>query len=108
MQPQEKAVHYKVKCMTLKIVGANIFIINDKTLFCIVNYHGKFPIMIRVNSLSADNILHMNKLISAEHRLPKKIVSDVGTNFTSKTFKHFFQTDKHPANNYIIILPPKQ
>ena len=58
-------------------------------LFCFVEYHSKFPIVKKVNSLSADNLVQATQQIFAEYGLPKKIVSYVGTNFTSETFKDF-------------------
>ena len=36
MLPQEKAYHYKVPCRPWEVVGANIFVINDKTHLCSV------------------------------------------------------------------------
>ena len=42
--------------------------------------------------------MQVAKLILTEYRLPKKIVSDVGTNFMAETFKAFCRRDEHPAN----------
>ena len=63
--------------------------IKDKTFLCIVDYHNKFPIVKKLNSLSADDLVQLTKLIFAEYRLANKIVSDLGANFTSETFKDF-------------------
>ena len=68
-------------------VGADVFIINYKNLLCIIDYHSKLPIVKKVNSLLADDLLQITKPISAKYGLLKKIVSDADTNFTSKTFK---------------------
>ena len=48
--------------------------INGKTLLCIVDYHSKFPIMKKVNSLLADDLLQMTKLIFVEYGLPEKTI----------------------------------
>ena len=56
---------------------------------CIVDYHSKFPIVKKVNNLSADDLVKITKLHFAEYGLPKKIVSDVDTNFTAEIFKAF-------------------
>ena len=63
--------------------------INGKTLLHIVDYHSKFPIVKKVNSLSGDDLVWMTKLIFAEYGLSKKIVSDAGTNFKTEIFKAF-------------------
>ena len=52
-----------------------------------MDYHRKLPIVKKVNSLSADDLFQTAKLMFAEYRLPKKVDSDVGTNFMVDTFK---------------------
>ena len=47
--------------------------------------------MKKVNSLSADNLVQMAKLIFAEYGIPKTLVSDVGTNFTGEALETFFR-----------------
>ena len=89
MQPQEKALHYEILCRNLEVIGADVFMIHSKTLPCIVDYQSKLPIVKKANSLSADNLVQMTKLIFAEYRHLKTFVSDVGTNFTCEMFKHF-------------------
>ena len=51
--------------------------------------HSKLTTVKKVDSLSADDLLQMTKVIFVEYELPKKIVSDVGTNFTAEPFKAF-------------------
>ena len=58
-------------------------------VLCIAHYYSKLPIVKKVNSLSKADLVQMTKLIFAEHGLLKKIVSDVGSNFTAETFKDF-------------------
>ena len=74
---------------TQKAVGADVFVVNNRTLLCIVDYHSKFPIAKKVSSLSADYMVQTNNLILVEYRLELKIVLGVGINFTSETFNHF-------------------
>ena len=68
-------------------------------LLCIVDYHSKFSIEKRVNSLSVDDLVQMTKLISADYVLLKKTVSNAGTHFISETFKDFYrkQSIHHPT-----------
>ena len=69
--------------MTWEVVDPDVFMINVKTLLCIVDYHIKFSIMKKANSVSADDLVQMTRLIFAEYRLPKKIVSNVDTHVIS-------------------------
>ena len=46
-------------------------------------------------------------MIFVEYGLAKRIISDVGTKFTSETFT-VLQADEHPAVHNIIIPPPEQ
>ena len=55
-----------IKLIKFKVVGADVFMINGKTLLWIVDYHSKFPIVKQVNSLSADDVVQMTKLICVE------------------------------------------
>ena len=41
--------------------------INSKNLLCIVDCCSKFPIVEKVNSLSADNLVQMTKLIARKY-----------------------------------------
>ena len=66
--------------------GTDIFMFNNKTCLCIVDYHSKFPVMKLLNRLSADSFIKMSKIIFAEYGLPIEIMSDAGTIFVSEKF----------------------
>ena len=100
-----KGLHYEILCRPWEVVGADVFMINNKTLLCIVDYHSKFPIVKKVKALSADDLVQTTKLIFAEYGLPKKIVSDAGAKFTSEIFKDFYRQRNYLGNSYIIIPP---
>ena len=80
-QPHEKTIPYDTPCKPSDVVGADIFSINKKTLLFIVNYYSKFSITKKADGLSADNLIRTAKMLFVETGLPKKIVSDAGTNF---------------------------
>ena len=48
-----------------------------------------FPVVKRTVSLSANGLVYAGKMTFAEFGLPQKIISNVGTNFTSETFREF-------------------
>ena len=52
-----------------KVAGTDVFMINGKTLLCMVDYHSKIPIVEKVNRLSADDLVQMAKLIFAEFQM---------------------------------------
>ena len=82
-QPQERALHYEIPYKLWKVFGADIVMVNNRTLLCTVNYYSKFLIVKNTVSFSADDLVQMAGLIFTECELPKKyLVSDAGTNFT--------------------------
>ena len=54
-----------------------------------VDYNSKFPIIKRLEGLSAENLTNAGKIIFAEYGIPCKIMSDAGTNFVSDRFQKF-------------------
>ena len=70
----------KVLGIILCMLLANILSPSKDTL------NSKFPIVKKVKTYQ-----QMTKLIFTEYILPEKIVSDVGMNFCTKTFKAFYR-----------------
>ena len=104
-QPEEKALNYEILCRAWEVIGVDIFMINGKHLLFIVDHHSKFPI---VNNQSSDSLVQMTKLIFAEYRLPKKIVSDADKNFMAGTFKAFCRKMNIQQTITLSLLAPKQ
>ena len=88
-QPQEKAIPMKVPCKPWKVIGADVFLIKNKTPLCTVHYYRNFPIFKRDDSVTADGLVIAAKIVFAEFGLSKKIISDAGMNFTSEIFRQF-------------------
>ena len=61
-QPQEKTIPHNLPGKLWEIVGADIFSIDNETLFCIVDYYSKFPVMKRTDVLSADDLRRATKV----------------------------------------------
>ena len=51
-----------------------MFFIHSNMLLCIVHYYRKFPIVKKVDGLSADDMIRAAKIVFADSELPKKIV----------------------------------
>ena len=62
-------LHYERPCRPWEVVGVDVFMINNNTLLCVVDYYGEFPIVEKVNSLSADNLVQMIRLILSADNL---------------------------------------
>ena len=60
-----------------------------KKYLCIVDYHSKFPVIKRMEGLSAENLIARVKGIFAEYGIPHRLMSDAGSNFVSEKFKSF-------------------
>ena len=60
-----------------------MFILNNKNLLCIVDYHSLFLIVTKAEDMSADSLILACKAIFSEFGLSKKIMSDASGNFLS-------------------------
>ena len=67
----------------------DVFHFKNKHYLCIVDYNRKFPVIKRLESLSADNLINVVKTIFAKYGIPHKLMSDVVTNFISDKFYQF-------------------
>ena len=79
--PHEKTLHNDIPYKPWTVVGDDIFMINNKTLLCIVDYYRKCQVVKWVASLSADDLGHAAKMTSAEFGLPRKSISCVDLSF---------------------------
>ena len=85
MQPREKNIHFDIPMRPWNVIGADMFQFNNKNYLCIVDYHSKFPVVKRMDRLSADNLIAAVKVIFVEYSLPQRVLSDVGGNFIQKS-----------------------
>ena len=89
VQPKDKMIHHDIPIRPWDIIGTDIFTLNNKHYFCVVDYHSKISIIKKAEDLLADSLILTCKVIFAEYRIPRKIMSDSGGNFISDTFKTF-------------------
>ena len=57
MQPKEKIIQHDIPLRPWDVLGADIFQLNNKNYLCIVDYHSKFPVIKRMEGLSAQNLI---------------------------------------------------
>ena len=89
MQPKEKIIHHDIPMRPWEVLGAGIFQLNNKNYLCVVDYHSKFPVIKRMEGLSAENLITTVKSIVAEYGIPCRLMSDTGSNFVSEKFRGF-------------------
>ena len=70
MQPKEKSIHHNISLRPWEVVGADIFHFNNKNYLCLVDYNSKFPVIKRLEGLSAENLINTIKIIFAEYGIP--------------------------------------
>ena len=88
-QPKEKIIHHDIPAKLWEMVGADMLTLHNKNYLCIVDYHSKFPVIRKMQDLSADGIMLTSRITFAEYRLPKNIMSDSSGSFVSDKFKTF-------------------
>ena len=69
-QPKEKITHHDIPLRQWEVVGADVFHFKNKHYLWIVDYNSKFPIIKRLEGLSADNLINMVKIIFTEYGIP--------------------------------------
>ena len=47
MQPHKTVIHYEISFKPWEVVAADIYMVNNKNLLCIVHYYSKFPVVKR-------------------------------------------------------------
>ena len=107
-KPKEKIIHHEIPVKPWEMVGADTFTLHNKNYICTVDYHSKFPVIKKMEEISADSQILMWKFIFLEYSLSKKIMSDSGGYFILDKFKTFcrslnikkaFLSSYHHQNN---------
>ena len=88
-QMKDKIIHHDIMAKPWKVIGADMFNLNNKHYLCIIDYHSKFPIIKKTEDLSEGSLILTCEVIFAEYGLPKKIMLHSGGNFISNQFKTF-------------------
>ena len=91
MQTKGKIIHHEILGKPREEVGVDMFTLHNRNYLCIVDYHIKFPVIKKIEDLSADSLALSCKISFSEYGLPEKILSDAGCNFISAKFKEFYQ-----------------
>ena len=74
-QPWDKMIHHDILERPREVIGADMFTVNNKHYLCSEDYQSKFSVIKKTEDLSPHSLLLICKVIFAEYRLPKKIMS---------------------------------
>ena len=88
-QPKDKIIHHDIPLRPWEVVSTDVFHFKNKHYLCIVDINSKFPVVKTLEGLSADSLINTVKIIFAEYGIPRKIMSDMGTNFVADRFWQF-------------------
>ena len=69
-----------------------MFTIYNINYLCVVDYNSKFPIIRRLQGLSAEHLINAVTAIFAEYGILQEIMSGAGTNFVSERFRQFYKS----------------
>ena len=95
-QPQKSLLPYILPWRPWKVVSANIFMINNKMLLCIIEFYST------VGSLAVKDLVQLTKMILEKYGLPKKVISDAGMSFMREVLT-ILEADEHtPVNNIFL------
>ena len=86
LKPTETPLHSWNK------LGLDIFQLKGVHYLLIVDYFSQFPVLQKLSTLHSQSVINNLKQIFTEIGVPKSIVTDSGTQFTSQECKDFMQT----------------
>ena len=89
MHLKEKIIHHDIPLRQWEVLGADIFYFNNKYYLYVVDYYSKFPVVKRLEGLSAESLIAAMKVIFTEYGKPHEVMSGTGTNFVSDKFWTF-------------------
>ena len=70
-------------------LGMDVFYINKMPYLCIIDYLSKFPVIHQLGDHTAECLIDTCKDIFSEYGIPRRIMSDAGSNFNSQQFISF-------------------
>ncbi|XP_008484608.1 uncharacterized protein K02A2.6-like [Diaphorina citri] len=86
---KESLITHEVPELPWIKLGCDLFEFNKIHYLILVDYYSKFFEIVKLDNLTAQHIITHMKSIFARHGIPKLIVADSGTQFTSQLFKQF-------------------
>ena len=92
-------------------LGVNFFEFQSTTYLLIADYYSRFPVIRKLQSITASATIAMLKEVFSEYGVPKTVMSDNGPPFSSKEvesfadkycFDHITSSPRYPQSNGLI------
>ena len=91
-QQKETLQYIETPQATWEQLGLDIFSLRNTQYLLVIDYFSWFPVVKQLQSLHSSSVIKHLKDIFTEIGIPRCIVSDGGTQFTSQEFKDFTKT----------------
>ena len=72
MQPKEKIIHHNIPLHPWEVISMDVFHFNNKNYLCIIDYNSKFPVIKKLEGLSAEILITTTKIIFTKYGIPPK------------------------------------
>ncbi len=70
-------------------IGSDLFFFKQRKYLLAVDYYSNWPVLIEVPNTGTPAIIEAFEQIFADYGIPKELITDAGTNYTSKPFQDF-------------------
>ena len=89
-------------------LASDIFHFENASYLLVVDYHSRFPVICKLDSMSAHNVTNYMRAIFSEYGWPEKLITDNGPCYKSDTFKsamhdmgveHITSSPHYPQSN---------
>ena len=107
-QQKETLFPHKVENAAWESLGTDIFQLNNNQYLLVVDHYSQFLVIRNITNLTSKTLITQFKSIFTEYRIPKTIISDGGTQYTSQEFQditrlwqieHIESSPRNPQSN---------
>ena len=98
-QPQHNSLGQEIPTHLWTKLATRIFHFEGESYLLLVDYASRFPIVCKLNSMTAQHVINHFKLIFSEYGWPDTLVSDNGPCYASEAFTKIMQ--EHNVNHII-------
>jgi hypothetical protein len=88
-QRKEPLTPFETPHLPWEMLGADVMYIQTQKYLVIIDYHSRYPAVTELRNLSASALINAFERVFADTGLPKRIISDAGTNFISEEFQNW-------------------
>lgn len=86
---KENIIFHEIPNLPWSKLGCDLFQFNGHQYILLVDYYSKYFEISKLDNISAKTVILNMKSIFARHGIPKLVICDSGSQFTSKEFKDF-------------------